>query len=144
MDQKGPFWVFLDWNLKKIISYFKSAPLNLSSYDISRENKNGKILDQKCLICVFLGWNLKTILSYLKSAPWSLSNCKILWNNKKDFEKKYCHIWNQHPRICLLAKFCEKMKFPNFFCLKWLVWVFLGSNLKKKIVIFKIRTLEFV
>ena len=29
--------------------------------------------------------------------------------------KKYCHIWNQHPRIRLIrliAKFCEKMKMP--------------------------------
>ena len=22
--------------------------------------------------------------------------------------KNYCHIWNQHPQICLTAKFCEK------------------------------------
>ena len=26
-----------------------------------------------------------------------------------EFEwKQYCHIWNQHPQICLIAKFCEK------------------------------------
>ena len=28
--------------------------------------------------------------------------------------KQYCHIWNQHPRICLIAKFCEKTKMPKF------------------------------
>ena len=31
-----------------------------------------------------------------------------------EFEKKYCHIWNQHPRICLNAKFREKTKMPKF------------------------------
>ena len=30
------------------------------------------------------------------------------------FENKYYHIWNQHPRICLIAKFCEKPKMPKF------------------------------
>ena len=28
--------------------------------------------------------------------------------------EKYCHIWNQHPPICLIAKFCGKTKMPNF------------------------------
>ena len=28
--------------------------------------------------------------------------------------KSYCHIWNQHPRICLIAKICEKTKMPKF------------------------------
>ena len=28
--------------------------------------------------------------------------------------KEYCHIWNQHPRICLIAKFCQKAKMPKF------------------------------
>ena len=27
---------------------------------------------------------------------------------------KYYHIWNQHPRICLIAKICEKMKMTKF------------------------------
>ena len=31
-----------------------------------------------------------------------------------EFPKNYCHISNQHPRICLTAKFCEKMKLPEF------------------------------
>ena len=29
-------------------------------------------------------------------------------------KKNYCHIWNQHPRICLTANFCEETKMPNF------------------------------
>ena len=28
--------------------------------------------------------------------------------------KLYCHIWSQHPPICLIAKLCEKMKMPKF------------------------------
>ena len=28
--------------------------------------------------------------------------------------KNYCHIWNQRPRICIIAKFREKMKIPKF------------------------------
>ena len=28
--------------------------------------------------------------------------------------KNHCHIWNQHPRICLTAKFCKKTKMPKF------------------------------
>ena len=28
--------------------------------------------------------------------------------------KSYCHIWNQHSRICLIAKFREIIKMPNF------------------------------
>ena len=35
-----------------------------------------------------------------------------------DFEtgiwKQCCHIWNQHPRICLTAKFGRKTKIPKF------------------------------
>ena len=28
--------------------------------------------------------------------------------------KLNCHIWNQHPRIFLIAKLCEKTKMPKF------------------------------
>ena len=45
------------------------------------------IFDQECLIWVFLGNNYK-------------GNCS--------------HIWNQHPRFCLIVKFCEKTKIPKF------------------------------
>ena len=27
--------------------------------------------------------------------------------------KRYCHIWNQHPPICLITKFCKKTKMPK-------------------------------
>ena len=28
--------------------------------------------------------------------------------------KEYCYIWNQHPRIYLIAKFLEETKMPKF------------------------------
>ena len=28
--------------------------------------------------------------------------------------KQYYHIWNEHPRICLIAKFRGKTKMPKF------------------------------
>ena len=52
--------------LKKLLSYLKSAPSNLSNCKILRKTKNAQIWDQKCLIWVFLGKNLKRLLSYLK------------------------------------------------------------------------------
>ena len=45
------------------------------------------IFDQKYLIWVILGYNVK---------------------------KYYCYIWNQHPQICLTARFCKKIKIPKF------------------------------
>ena len=69
---------------------------------------------------------------YLKPGPSNLSNCKISQEKQKSLNlgprilyfivryfwakilKSYCDIWNQHPRICLNAKFREKIKMPNF------------------------------
>ena len=31
-----------------------------------------------------------------------------------EFKKNYCHISNQHPQICQIAKFCEETKLPKF------------------------------
>ena len=45
------------------------------------------IFDEKSFIWIFLGYN---------------------------FKKSYCHIWNQHPQICLFAKFHGKTKMPKF------------------------------
>ena len=33
---------------------------------------------------------------------------------EQEFKKKNCHIWNQHPQICLFATFHEKTKMPKF------------------------------
>ena len=69
------------------------------------------------------------LLSYLKSAHSNLPNCKFHEKTKMSkfgtknvwfgyfgggIWKKYCHIWNRHPRICLIAKYHEIMKMPEF------------------------------
>ena len=41
--------------------------------------------------------------------------------------KIYCHIWNQHPRICLIAKLMEKQKCLNLGP-KCFIWVILTKN----------------
>ena len=138
----------------------------------SWNNAKTQVWVQKYLIWVFLGKNLKKLSWYSKSAPSNLSNCKILWKNKQKqkmakFEtrhawfgyfgaeiwKLYCHIWNRHPRFCLITEFHEITKIPKFRtnnvlfgyffllkfqkkCLVWVFWrkrlfgVFLGCNLK--------------
>ena len=54
--------------------------------------------------------------------------------------KNYCHIWNQHLRISVIAKFCEETKMPKFgtkndllgiFDQECVIWVFLGKNVLK-------------
>ena len=47
------FWVILDKNLKKLFSYLKLTPSNLSNCKVSRKNKNSKIWNQRWPICVF-------------------------------------------------------------------------------------------
>ena len=37
-----------------------------------------------------------------------------LGNFLLEFLKNFCHIWNQHLWICLIAKFCEETKLPKF------------------------------
>ena len=74
-------------------------------------------------------------MSYLKSAPSNLSNYKISRFRTKNALlryfltiswKNYCHIWNEHLRICLISKFCKETKMPKFgtknaiFCYFWL------------------------
>ena len=39
-DQNCLLWVFYEWNLKKILSYLKSASSNLSNYKNLGKNEN--------------------------------------------------------------------------------------------------------
>ena len=57
--------------------------------------------------------------------------------------KQYCHIWNQHPRICLIAKSGEETKMLKFgtkdalfgnFWPKMLDLDILGLEFKKKLL----------
>ena len=87
----------------------------------------------------FSGWNLNILLSYLKSASSNLSCCKD-WSKNKTLKfgtknasfgyfwtrswKWYGHIWNQHPQVCLNAKFSEETKTPKFGIKNALFWCF--------------------
>ena len=79
----------------------KSAPSNLSICKISQKSKNAEIWYKKCLI------------GYLLARIW----------------KQYCHIWNQHPPICVIAKFWEK-EMPNFGTKNTLLGYFCARILK--------------
>ena len=92
---------------------------------------------------------LKKLLWYLKSVPSLLSNCKVLQEKQKCLNlgprilyfifgyfwakilKCYCDIWNQHPWICLNAKFREKIKMPNFVTKNALLRSFWARKFKK-------------
>ena len=52
--------------------------------------------------------------------------------------KSLCHILNQHPRIYLIAKFCEEAKMPKFGA-KNALFGFFGLEYLKTFVIFKIK-----
>ena len=67
------------------------------------------------------GWDLKILLSYLKSVSSSFSCCKV-WCKKNSLSlgpkmpeiwNFFCHIWNQRPQVCLVAKFGAKIKILN-------------------------------
>ena len=67
------------------MSIFEMRTLKFLIEKILRKKKNAYVWDQKCLIWVFLDYILKN----------------------------YCHISNQHPQICLIAKFYEEKKCSN-------------------------------
>ena len=77
-----------------------------------RKNKNAYICDQKCLV-----WAFFTKKPY--------SDIFAL-----EFEKNYCHIWNQHPQILVMRKVCEKTKIPKLGSKNALFWYFWGRTLK--------------
>ena len=138
-NKKSQIWTkktlseYLDWNLKKLMSYLKSTPSNLSKYQkssktttITAATKNGtknalfrhfwaRILKNYChiwnthpQICLIVKFHEKTKLPKFgtKNALFGYFWARILEN--------YCHIWNTHPQSCLMAKFCEKLKMCKF------------------------------
>ena len=61
-----------------------------------------------------------------------------------EFNKKYCHISNQHPGNCLIAKIRERIKCLNFEPKMPYLGIF-GARIKKKLSLtFEISILEFV
>ena len=49
---------------------------------------------------------------------WKSALCCYFWASS---EKNYCHISNQHPQICISAKFCEKIKMSALWKTSFLV-----------------------
>ena len=56
--------------------------------------------------------------------------------------KNYCHICNQLPPICLITKFCAKIRILKFRTENTLFGCF-GQQFWKTIAIFEISALEF-
>ena len=80
-----PYFGIFGLEFEKILSYLKPASLNLSCSNVLWKNKNPEISDQKAMIGYF--WD-------------------GIW-------KWYYHIWNEHPRNCLVINVCGKMKMPK-------------------------------
>ena len=132
------------------MSYLKSAPSNLSNCKLLlKKNGNAKICDQKFLILEILGYNFKKLLSYLKSVTNPVRKfCEKTKLHKFGTKnalfgyfctgvlKSYCHIWDEHPQICLTAKFFEKTKMPKFGTINALVEYF-WAKILRTIVIFE-------
>ena len=101
----------LEGNFEKLLSYLKSAPLNLSNCKGASQNKSSLIWDRKCLIWMFWGAILKN----------------------------YCHIWNQCPRVCFTAKFNPKIKILKFRTKNVLFGYFWAGTLKNNYYIWNQR-----
>ena len=121
------------------ISYLKSAPStkmrNLGNIRALFGYFWDGIWKQYCHI-----WNLPLKFDYLQNfmlkqkfwtdSAWFGYFCAGIW-------KWYCHIWNQHSPICLIAKFCVKIKMPRLWTKNAVLGVFLCKNFKKLLSYFK-------
>ena len=137
------------------IVIFETNTPNLSNCKISRTRMSK--FGTKSLICIFLCWNLKGLLSYLKSASLNLSCCKVSAKVKiltfgaknvlfgyfwaRISKKNYCHNWNKHPRICLIAKFWEKTKTSKYGTKNALSGYF-GLEFENNIIMLETNTLN--
>ena len=126
------FWVFKEnfafeyfLEFEKNYCYFRNQYPQIFQYSKFHAKIKNTFTTKRCFIWIFSGWNSKKSLSYLKLTPSNKfgAKIKILKFSTKNawcgyfwarILKNYCHIWNQHPRICLIAKFHEKMKMPKF------------------------------
>ena len=70
-------------------------------------------------------------LLYFHSWCWNADVWCKKWYIFEFGNNKYCHIWNQQPRICLTAKLCEKIKMPKF-CTKSTLFGYFWTRILKK------------
>ena len=118
------------------MSYLNLAPSNLSIWKSSRKNKNATL---KFLNLQKFCKKMKMPKLGNKSALFGYFWAKLL--------KNYCHIWNQHPQICLFPKFREKKKQKKKQTKFWTKSVLIGFSaleFSKTIAIFEINTHKFV
>ena len=93
-------WAFFHWNLKRPLSYLKSAvnfwnlkkktiiTIEISTLEFFKlkkfvQNKKSQIWSQNVLTGYFMKCNFEKLFSYLKSATWNLSNCKVSCKTKR-------------------------------------------------------------
>ena len=93
--------VYLDWKLKRRLSYLKSPSIFLKRED-SRKNE------------VFKSRTKDALFGYFWVGIW----------------KSYSHNINQGPRICHIARLSPKKEIPTFGTKNTLVQYFFGWNLK--------------
>ena len=67
----------------------------------------------------------------------------LFWYFGARILKSCCYIFNEHPQICQIVKFCEIMKMLKFGTKNVLLGIF-GLEFENIIVIFEIGTLEVV
>ena len=115
-DRKSRICVFFVWNLKKLLRFLKSIPLNFS---IAKFHAKAKILKFRTKIALF---------GYILARIW----------------KSHCHIWKQHLWIFLKAKLCAKNNkslnlgpIMSYFGVFWL-------EFDNNIVTFEISALKYV
>ena len=136
--------------------------LKSSKWEALRKNKKSQIWNKKALFEYFRFKFEKANFIYEINALEFIQLPKIEQNNNDNSNNKkmgifgvfryfwdrilknYCHIWNQHPQICLIVEFLKK----NQKCLnlgpKMSYLGISGVEFKKAIVIFEISFLTFV
>ena len=135
-NQKCLISAFLDWSMKKILSYLKSQKFV--------QIKKIQIWDQQYLIWVFWTVILKNychmwnLISQICENSWFDAKTKALYLGPKVLVwvylgwnfKNYCNIWNHNLRLSEIANYLAKIKKINF----WAMFVcVLGCNFKKRL-----------
>ena len=148
--------VFFAGIWRKLLPFFKSVPLNFSICEGSCKNKKYLHIGQKLHYLGIFGLEFENTIVIFDINALEFSNCNV-WCKIKTLKfttkniwfvyfwagiwKYFYHIWNQRPRVCLVAKFDAKIRILKFRTENAWFRYFWARNLT--IVIFEISTLEF-
>ena len=150
----------MGWNFKEIMLHLKSASSNLVTCKVSSKNKKPLNLGAKIPYLGISALQSNKKVSNFQSAPSNLWNYKLSSKTKKTKQKNlglkklylgllagmlenYCHIYNHHAPICLIAKFRATIRILKLGTKNALFGCF-GQLLRESIVIFATSALEFV